>query len=147
MQGLWGVDSCILHGNTGDDLTGASATSDVTVNYSTVGTVGPNINLLGETGNIRYPAHFDTSATSACRLTDISPCINAGNPAADPNHLPPLDLDGTDRATHAPLDMGAYEFPGDIAPAPAELWVDDDWAEDYGGHFGGYDAFDSIPGL
>ena len=152
VQGLWGVDSCILHSNTGDDLADSPVAgwiaSDVTINYSTVGTVGPNISLLGETGNISYPPHFDageTGGTTTYRLTDVSPCIDAGNPAPDPDHLPPLDPDGTVRADHAPLDMGAYEFAGDTALPPTDLWVDDDWYEDYGGHLGGYDAFDSIP--
>lgn len=43
------------------------------------------------------------------RLTQFSPCINAGDPDTTGLNLPPYDLDGLPRIYNGRIDMGCYE--------------------------------------
>jgi len=49
------------------------------------------------------------------RLASDSPAIDSGSNQTEPP-LPSFDLDGRLRVTNGIVDMGAYEFVGEIAP-------------------------------
>lgn len=93
------ITNCILWGNSGYDLQGASAT------YSDIG-IG---NLAGE-GNISADPMFVDAIAGDYHLQDASPCIDVGSNSAAA--LPDTDKDGNPRIDGAAVDMGAYECQG-----------------------------------
>ena len=116
--------NCILQGNTdnGGNIENAQvlvAAGELAIDYSCVkGWSG----LLGGTGNIGANAYF-VDADGAdnivgteddnLRISSGSLCIDAGDNAA----LPPFvitDLDGNPRIIRGVVDMGAYEFAGEL---------------------------------
>ncbi|MDZ7741000.1 MAG: choice-of-anchor Q domain-containing protein [Bacteroidota bacterium] len=48
-------------------------------------------------------------SSSDFRLSELSPCINAGTPDTTSLGIPPTDLDGFDRVYDGRIDMGCYE--------------------------------------
>jgi hypothetical protein len=88
------VRNCIVWGNAGTQIDGAGLTvtySDVQGGY----TGGTNLNI-------------DPSLTADYHLTDISPCVNAGDPAYTP--VGELDIDGQPRVIKGRVDTGADEW-------------------------------------
>jgi parallel beta-helix repeat protein len=53
-----------------------------------------------------------TDVNEDFHIAPNSPCINAGDPNADPNYVGELDIDGEPRVRGAYVDMGADEVPG-----------------------------------
>lgn len=94
-QSSTAVVSSILWNGGEEIITTRSAA--VTVTYSTVAGSWPG------TGNIA-----DDPLLDDLRLQAGSPCINAGDPANDPDGE--ADLDGHARMLCGRVDMGAYEF-------------------------------------
>ena len=90
------ITNCILWGNSGADLVGASAT------YSDVG-VGDTVG----TGNVSANPMFVNPGVGDYHLQSGSPCINAGSNVAP--GLPATDKDGKPRILEGTVDMGAYE--------------------------------------
>jgi hypothetical protein len=61
-------------------------------------------------GNFDQDPRFEESEPHPFRLTDSSPCINAGTPDTEGLMLPVLDLAGSPRIQLARIDVGAYEW-------------------------------------
>jgi len=105
------VTNCILWGDSPDEIFNDEFSS-TTVTYSDVQGGWPG------TGNIDADPLF---ADADLRLSDASPCINAGSNAAlppdtadldgdgDTTEPIPLDLDGNARILNGVVDMGAFE--------------------------------------
>lgn len=78
--------------------------------YNDADTTLHNLNGVANTSNVNYPK-FLNPANKSFRLTNGSPCIDAGLNSA--NSLP-KDLAGTARIYNGTIDMGAFE--GSFAP-------------------------------
>jgi len=107
------IQNCIVWGNTADfwdpQISGSFAA------YSCIQGWGG----IADTNISDDPLFVDPSADY--RLSQDSPCIDAGNP--DPSGLPLTDLDGNPRIMNGVVDMGAFEFQvavGDIEVSPTE---------------------------
>ncbi|MHC4740757.1 MAG: right-handed parallel beta-helix repeat-containing protein, partial [Planctomycetota bacterium] len=99
------VTNCILW--DGDDEIWNNDGSTITITYSDVQGGWP-----GE-GNIDAGPLFVNAPGGDFHLQPASPCINAG----DNSSVPPsttTDLDGSPRIVHSVVDMGAYEFGGQM---------------------------------
>jgi predicted outer membrane repeat protein len=112
------VINCILWADLGksgyDEIFDNNSTPTVT--YSDV------MNGYTGTGNINSIPLFVDAANGDLRLSDGSPCKDAGNNAAIPDDLAdldgdgiideqtPYDLDYEIRVSNTVVDMGAYEF-------------------------------------
>ena len=116
-----GVDDDLA--GTGGELSQLSLHSGavVAINHSLVeGWTG----AFGGTGNIADDPQFVDEAGGNLRLTGGSPAVDAGNNAAVPPDLPE-DLEGNPRIVDgdgdsiAVVDMGVYEFDGDIVTVDA----------------------------
>lgn len=60
------------------------------------------------TGNMNSDPRFISSSNYG--LSEMSPAIDAGNPAVLAKDLPVQDVSGGNRLTYSKLDLGAYEF-------------------------------------
>ena len=103
------VKNCIIWNNTATanpEIGNGDAVSDVPqISYSIV-----KGGYTGE-GNLALDPLF-IGATDL-RLQACSPAINSGSNAAIPNGVT-TDLDGNNRVNHSIIDMGAYEYNGDL---------------------------------
>ncbi|MGH7536724.1 MAG: choice-of-anchor Q domain-containing protein, partial [Gemmatimonadales bacterium] len=139
--------NCTVGSSVGDGIVCAASKAHLTAaNIVVWGSVGESIvirnapnpvvsfsNIQGGwpgAGNIDADPMFVQPGTDDLRLSDGSPCVDAGDSAAlppdeldldgdgDTTEPVPLDLGGTARVQGAAVDMGAYE--GQFAPgAPA----------------------------
>lgn len=64
--------------------------------------------------NIDADPQFMLSGLHPCALSDLSPCINKGNPDTAGMSLPVIDLAGKARVYKDTIDIGAYEYNGEI---------------------------------
>jgi len=100
------ITNCVLWGNSGYDLAGASGT------HSDIGTG----EVAGE-GNISADPMFVDPSAGDYHLQDGSPCIDVGS--NDAPSLPQTDKDGNQRIVGSLVDMGAYEWQGPSVIAAA----------------------------
>jgi hypothetical protein len=96
------IYNCIVWGNTGGSLSGASSGSS-TVSYSDIEGGFPGTENLDDNPLFLSPAGNDY------HLTADSPLIDTGNNNT-PAPLPTTDLEGNPRIIGGTIDMGAYEF-------------------------------------
>ena len=111
------VTNSIVWDNSGAPPTG------VEIDYSDIEGGSPG------TGNINVDPLFVDPDLLDYSLREASPCLDAGNQALllvdaldadedfDLSEHTPLDLIGDDRVMSADVDMGAYEYPGDVPPS------------------------------
>ncbi len=95
------ISNCILWYNDGNDLYGCSAT------YSCI----EDVNDANGTGNITSDPNFVDPNNDDYHLDSNSPCINTGDPNADPNYAGEIDIDAGQRVRGARVDIGADEMP------------------------------------
>jgi hypothetical protein len=105
------LTNCILWGNSASSGTSESAqiypdNKTPVINYCCIQGWTGN---LGGTGNIGDEPLFLDSTGGNYHLSELSPCINAGDPnhLVDPNES---DIDGQPRIIGGRVDMGADEF-------------------------------------
>jgi len=107
--------------------------SHITVSYSDVknGEHGIITNSMGDIywmfGNIDINPLFVDAANDDYRLTESSPCKDAGTNSAP--ELSSTDKDGNPRIMDNTVDMGAYEYPGNQEPPVAynqDITTDED---------------------
>ncbi len=109
------VTNCIFWANA--DRNGTAESSQIhtyrgapIVTYSCVQDGAPDdATVYPGAGNIDDDPRFLDAGAGDLRLSDESPCIDAGSNAA-PN-LPTTDRDGRPRVVNGTVDMGAYEAP------------------------------------
>ncbi len=105
---LWGNQA----GGTGDQIWTQDSGSLVTLNNcdyeNGAGDVAGN-GTVTPTDCITLNPQFVNATSDNYRLTEISPCINAGSNALVPPGIT-TDLDGNDRIIGDTVDMGCYEF-------------------------------------
>ncbi len=107
LHGSATIENSILWANrtsSGPSAIGIIGTEPVEATYSDIQGGWPG------TGNMDEPPRFVDS--SGHHLLNVSPCIDAGDPASGPPEFPADDIDGDTRPQNAAYDMGADEFVG-----------------------------------
>ncbi len=93
------LTNCILWDNPLDEIYPSFASVAITYSDVAGGWAGD--------GNLDADPEFVDPANGDFRLSDTSPCIDAGTNSAD--DLPATDLDGEQRVSCDKVDLGAYE--------------------------------------
>ena len=112
------IVNSILWGNTPHEVTlqGIYSPNSVEISYSDItdGQDGIYINGVGTIkwleGNISESPEFVGIGEHPYQISDLSPCIDAGNPDTANLYLPEYGLDGNPRFVNDRVDMGAYEW-------------------------------------
>ena len=106
------VENCVIYGNEADTDANYANLIGLDCNFSYCCTT-PTNGLLGS-GNITNDPKFVDRAMGNLRLLSDSPCIDRGT--NQDWMIGATDLDGNPRITNGRVDMGAYEFNGQIGP-------------------------------
>ena len=101
-----------------------SEDNSITINYSLIkgGVASIKTNNFGEVfwgdGNLELDPLFLDTVNYNYRLSENSPCIDAGTQDTTGLNIPNTDLDGNERIWNGRIDIGAYEYgsgpPSDI---------------------------------
>jgi len=108
------INNCVFADNA-DDLYACSCLYSCIQNPSDLG--DPNV-----TGNLCAAPCFVDAPEQDYHLAQSSPCVNAGDPAADGTGR--YDIDGQNRLTGARVDMGAHETAYTVCNLTSQLWYE-----------------------
>jgi parallel beta-helix repeat protein len=111
------IVNCIVADNPGENFLyeGDSTGSQISFSLSDHAVLPEAlINLAGNL--LGFNPSFTDAGNGDFTLTEDSPCIDTGCPNMALYPLPELDLAGTPRTWGGIIDMGAYEYPEDMAP-------------------------------
>lgn len=119
------VVNTILWGNTAENgpQIAMLATSEFASNFTFCNIQGASEEIYYKNGcefngiysdNINADPQFMQSGAHPCALSQLSPCINKGNPDTSGMALPASDLAGKARVYKDTIDIGAYEYNGEI---------------------------------